>query len=395
MQHNGTDKKPLILVVDDYPENVDVLSIMLRNNNYDVIVASGGNAAFEVLDKSKPDAILLDVMMPVRDGFEVCKTIKQIKEFESTPIIFLTARTDTEDIIKAFDCGGSDYITKPFKKGELLARLKTHLELKRVRTELEEKIRIIDEMNKEKDTYIEYINRELAAAADYVTSLLPKKIENSIIDTDWKFVPSYNIGGDSFGYHWIDENNFAIYLLDVSGHGISASLQSISALNLLKFQILADTDFHNPEEVLRSLNNTFQIKQHNYLYFTIWYGVYNKLNRILKFAGAGHPPALLFSKENGVTSLSSRNIVIGAKKDYEFHSNYCLVPPGAELYVYSDGVYSIVKNGAFVSIEQVSEIISEFHGNGSEIESFYRKLVSINDSEKLPDDFSMLKIIFS
>ncbi|MCP4111115.1 MAG: hybrid sensor histidine kinase/response regulator [Desulfobacteraceae bacterium] len=119
-----------ILIVDDTPKNIQVLGTILKQEGYQINVARSGIQALEMVDKLPPDLILLDVMMPEMDGFETCKRLKSSSLSEDIPIIFLTARTETEDIIKGFELGAIDYITKPFNATELLVRVRTHLDLK-------------------------------------------------------------------------------------------------------------------------------------------------------------------------------------------------------------------------------------------------------------------------
>ena len=107
----------------------------------------------------------------------------------------------------------------------------------------------------------------------------PRSSRRATIRTDWRFVPSAELGGDSFGYHWLDDDHFAFYLLDVSGHGVGSALLSVSAMNALRSQALPQTDFREPGQVLAALNNAFQMDQQNGLFFTIWYGVYHKPTR--------------------------------------------------------------------------------------------------------------------
>ncbi len=126
-------KKPLVLIVDDIPKNLQVLGNLLIKEGYKIAVAISGQQAFAVIDNILPDLILLDIMMPGSDGFEVCKKLKQSDRTKEIPVIFLTAKTETEDIVKAFSIGAVDYVTKPFNLSELLARVYTHLELKRNR----------------------------------------------------------------------------------------------------------------------------------------------------------------------------------------------------------------------------------------------------------------------
>ncbi len=126
-----------ILIVDDTPANLQVLGQILKGNGYAVIAALSGKDALSALQKrSDIDLILLDVMMPEMDGFETCRTIKERIESKLLPVIFLTAKTETADIVEGFQSGGVDYITKPFNSEELLARVRTHVELKKAREEL-------------------------------------------------------------------------------------------------------------------------------------------------------------------------------------------------------------------------------------------------------------------
>ncbi len=124
--------RPLILIIDDVPKNLQVLGSILRNKDYKVAAATGGGQALDMLDKIRPDLILLDIMMPEMDGFEVCERIKARPETAGIPIIFLTAKTETEDIVRGFSVGAVDYVTKPFQAAELMARVRTHLQLKRL-----------------------------------------------------------------------------------------------------------------------------------------------------------------------------------------------------------------------------------------------------------------------
>lgn len=125
-----------ILIVDDLVENIEVLGTLIRKNKYKVAVAMNGEDAIKVTKKILPDLILLDIAMPGKDGFSVCKTLKSDPLTESIPIIFLTAKVESEDVVAGFSIGAVDYITKPFKSAELLMRIKTHLTIKNLQNEL-------------------------------------------------------------------------------------------------------------------------------------------------------------------------------------------------------------------------------------------------------------------
>jgi len=134
-----------ILVVDDHRENLKVVSGYLKDKGYRIALALDGASAFSVLESNKIDLILLDIMMPEMDGFEVCQKLKESEKTKDIPVIFLTAKTDTEDIVKGFQIGGVDYIPKPFKKEELIARVQNHIQIKLLREML--KLRLKETIN--------------------------------------------------------------------------------------------------------------------------------------------------------------------------------------------------------------------------------------------------------
>ncbi|MCP4220713.1 MAG: response regulator [bacterium] len=138
MKDKGKQKKlkRSILIVDDVPKNLQVLVNMLREKDYKISVATDGKKAMDMLKRFLPDLVLLDIMMPHMDGFEVCKALKSDSRTKGIPVIFLSAKTEAEDIVKGFSLGAVDYVTKPFNKAELLARVKTHLELKKAHKEI-------------------------------------------------------------------------------------------------------------------------------------------------------------------------------------------------------------------------------------------------------------------
>ncbi len=154
-----------ILIVDDTPENIDVLNGLL--SNYKRKIAINGERALSIaFSDTPPDLILLDVMMPGMDGFEVCRQLRQNEKTENIPVIFLTAKTAREDIIKGFEVGGQDYISKPFDHHELLQRVNTHLELLDQREQLEKMNEILDKKVKERTLELEESNNRLAEALE-------------------------------------------------------------------------------------------------------------------------------------------------------------------------------------------------------------------------------------
>ncbi|WP_347841250.1 hybrid sensor histidine kinase/response regulator [uncultured Draconibacterium sp.] len=181
MNSNLKETTPTILIVDDNPNNIKIVALILRSLKYKIVIATNGEQAIDLVEQTKPDLILLDVMMPKMDGFEACKIIKSKEENESTPIIFITALNDSESLVKGFQAGGVDYITKPFNKDELVSRVKTHLDLKQTRDSLERTTQHLSELNALKDKMFSVIGHDLRSPLSSVKMTLEflSKITNS------------------------------------------------------------------------------------------------------------------------------------------------------------------------------------------------------------------------
>jgi two-component system, cell cycle response regulator len=167
------NNKPLIMIVDDNPENIKYLAEIVNRNGYDYIMLLNGTQALKSLEIERPDLILLDVMMPDIDGYTVCSQIKKNDEIKDIPIIFITAKTEINDIVKGFEIGGVDYVTKPFNSIVLEARIKTHLELKSSKDELKESINEQKEINERLKKEVERC--EFLANRDALTGIYNRR----------------------------------------------------------------------------------------------------------------------------------------------------------------------------------------------------------------------------
>jgi phosphoserine phosphatase RsbU/P len=233
------------------------------------------------------------------------------------------------------------------------------------------------------------LENELAEAASYVRSLLPSPLFGEI-ETNWCYLPSSLLGGDGFGYHWLDPETLALYLLDVSGHGVGSALLSISVLNVLRTQLLAATDFHDPSAVLEGLNRAFPMARNNEKYFTIWYGVYHQPSRALTYASGGHHAAILVSDQGNRFHLQTAGPVIGLMPDLKYPSAQIKIPSPAEIYLFSDGVYEIARpDGSWLSWEEFCQYLQE---NRPPIEAIVKRMREIHGVEEFEDDFSLLKM---
>ena len=200
---------------------------ILKSKDYEVEFAIEGQTALDWIEKKDFDLVLLDIMMPGIDGFEVCKAIKDNPEKQQLPIIFLTAKTDTESIIKGFETGAVDYVSKPFNKNELLARVSTHLELKRSRDEIKRYARDIENKNKLITYSIQYAQNIQNATLPSPESLKEILPEHFIL-----YKPKDVVSGD---FYWIsqDKGKIIVVSADCTGHGVPGAFMSILGICLL------------------------------------------------------------------------------------------------------------------------------------------------------------------
>ena len=169
-------------------------------------------------------------------------------------------------------------------------------------------------------------------------SLLPAEFTEGPICTEWILLPSNRLGGDAFGYHWLDAHSFAIYLIDVCGHGAAAAMHAVTVIDALRQQALPDAEFRNPAEVLNRLNAMFQMERHGDMSATLWYGVYDLCAAPLFSAPPAARPAFLVPPvRNRAFPLMTKNVVVGVKEDIDFKADSVDVPPDSKLYVFSAG----------------------------------------------------------
>jgi phosphoserine phosphatase RsbU/P len=382
-----------ILIIDDDPTVRMTLSRSLKNQGYDVSVAVDGEAGLQEAMRLRPALIICDWMMPVMDGLEVCRHVKAESSLANTYFILLTARDQVGDIVQGLETGADDFLSKPPDMNELKARVRAGLRLYQANHALQ--------------VQKQYLEAELAQAAEYVRSLLPHPLEGEIT-TNSCFLPSTQLGGDCFDYYWLDSDHLAVYLLDVAGHGVGAALLSVSVLNLLRTkslrgssQMLDTTDFRQPDQVLSALNDHFQMTGHQDMYFTIWYGVYNKTDRKLAYSSGGHPPAVLVqedTKERNITKLKTSGLPIGMLPDITFETDFCDIAPSSRLFLFSDGAYEITQtdDSLWGLDDLINALVSPVEEGGNSLDfALHEAAATAKYGNKFEDDLSLLEISFS
>jgi PAS domain S-box-containing protein len=203
-------KNDLVLIVDDNPSNIQVLATILAEYNYELGIAQNANEVYKFLEENTPVLILLDVEMPDIDGYEVCRTIKEVPQYRDIPIIFLTVKNEMDDIVKGFDLGAVDYMTKPFNRKELISRVRTHITLKQSKDELEKKNQQLEKvleaskiLEQERDRLVHDLRqhrdqleiivaertRELTMSNEKYNNIVESITEGfTVLDDEWKIV---------------------------------------------------------------------------------------------------------------------------------------------------------------------------------------------------------------
>lgn len=397
----SADKKDIkypvtVLLVDDQVIIAEAIRRMLADqDDIHLHYCNEPTNAIQMAAEIKPTVILQDLVMPDIDGLTLVKYFRANPATRDVPLIVLSVKEDPKIKADAFALGANDYAVKLPDKIELLARIRYH---SKAYTHLLERNLAYEQLAESQKT----LKTELAEAAEYVRTLLPEPLDDPI-ETTWRFIPSTQLGGDAFGYHWIDDDNFAIYLLDVCGHGVGAALLSISVMNLLRSQTLPNTNFLDPAEVLSSLNSHFPMEKHNNMFFTMWYGVFNRSRRDIIYSSGGHPPALLITGDDTESiecfELITPGMVIGGMSDSTFVSATCKVKEINKLFVFSDGVYEIIKptGGTFTLKEFVEHIYAFTRKTGDldeDVDHILRFSRSLQGKETFDDDFSLVKVVF-
>lgn len=374
-----------ILVIDDDTAVQELLRRTLKKQGYEVTVASNGEDGVAQAQKLRPALIICDWIMPRLTGIDVCRRVKADPDLSTTQFFLLTSLGSIADRVKGLDAGADDFISKPIELNALQARVRAGLRLHQLGRDLK--------------IAKQSLEAELAEAAEYVQSLLPDPMTEPI-SIEAKFIPSRQLGGDCFDYNWLDADYLAIYLLDVAGHGLRAALPSVAVLNLLRSRTLPNIDYYKPSDVLRALNTTFQMSYQNDKYFTIWYGVYNRISRQLVYASAGHPPAVLISQSPASTAkiqrLKTPGMPVGMFPDAPYVDNCCDVEDLSTLYIFSDGVYEIHQpDGNIWGLDPFIDLLAAYNGaSADQLELVLNYIQKLNAKAVFDDDWSLLKVNF-
>ncbi|MDK2973194.1 MAG: phosphoserine phosphatase RsbU/P [Candidatus Sumerlaeota bacterium] len=334
-----------ILIVEDDWTSREMLRVTLERMGHQVACAENGSEGWDVYADDPFPFVITDWMMPRLSGLDLCKRIRTERRNAYTYLILLTARTDRQSLLEAFEAGADDFLSKPFDPAELLARIRCGERVIQLEEDLANRIHDLAMAN-------ERMTRDLQAAAQIQESLLPAALPDVAgCRFAWKLAPCEELAGDILNVLALDNRYVALYLLDVSGHGVTAALMSVTLSRILSVvpgESLLMTpseseegafDVVPPGEVLARLNSRFQITDSaTCQYFTIVYGVLDLLEGRFRFAQAGHPPLLRHRAGNKPEFLEGAGFPIGFVPETIYEEMTVDLAPGDRLFLYSDGI---------------------------------------------------------
>ena len=357
MKQNEISNPPSILIVDDNVNNLQVLGGFLKSEGMQIEFAINGLSALNWLDKRLFDLILIDIMMPGMDGFDVCSRIKQNPAASEIPIIFITAKTDSESVIRGFELGAVDYITKPFIHSELLARVRTQLNIRKSQEQNQAFLKEIERRNRDINASIDYAKHIQDAVMSRSHNYLQYLQEHFSI-----YLPKDILSGDFFWVYKV-ETKIIIAVMDCTGHGVPGALMSILGIALLNETVLHD-HIIQPNIILESLRSKIimalaQRTGNDHVKDGIEGSVicFDTETKKLQYSGAFNPLIIMCNGE--MTEIKADRFPIGYHDTYEsFTLHELFIERDETIYLFSDGIidqFGGLKDKRFM-LEHLKEI---------------------------------------
>jgi sigma-B regulation protein RsbU (phosphoserine phosphatase) len=344
-----SERIPTVLIVDDDPHARRILAGRLRASGCRVLEAENGQQAIACAKLEKPDLVVVDWMMPGMDGTTVCAEIKADQSLQSMHLIMLTARDDTASVVEALECGADDFVAKPYEPQELIARIGAGLQTRELHRRLESANMRLAEVNANLIEHERVLQEDLTCAAQFMVSTFPVPgILTPGVQVAWRYAPSLALGGDLFNAFPVGDHLVAMYILDMSGHGVGGALRAISFSTILQTEIrnsFGATSFiglswdrHDPTWILTRLDRLLP-RGNDGEHCTIWLGVWDRRTGVLRYGAAGHPGPVLLKADGTVEVLGMPNLPLGYGTEYQGTHALSTFAGGDRLMLYSDGLY--------------------------------------------------------
>jgi sigma-B regulation protein RsbU (phosphoserine phosphatase) len=335
-----------ILIVDDEELNSEGLARLLRRHGYEVTVAPNGRKALELLGQRRFDLVLLDVLMPGMNGLEVLKLLRRVDSPLNLPVIMVTAKGESEDVVESLELGANDHVTKPIDFPVVLARIRTQLALgqavARV-TELERKLaarnRELEQTAAELAETNESVRRDLEAANRFRQAFLPDALAQVPgARLAWIFRPCGRPAGACLNVFRLGDLRLGLCVLDVKGPGVAAALLSVTASHLLaRLSAVPGAAIASPVQVVRELSKQLSGEVAAERTFTLLYGILGLDTREFRFVSAGHPGPVCVPLDAPPVALEGNGLPIGVGQA-NYRDQVARLQPGDRLVLYCDGL---------------------------------------------------------
>ncbi|HVM48471.1 MAG TPA: fused response regulator/phosphatase [Candidatus Acidoferrum sp.] len=311
-----------VLLVDDTKANLDILVEGLKSD-HKLSLALNGDMALQIAGRTPPDLVLLDIVMPGLDGYEVCRRLRQKPETAEVPIMFLSSLEEVQNKTRGFEAGANDYLTKPFDMLEVKARVRSLLKAKAYNDAIKEQI--ASELRVAREIQMGMLPHDFAAVEKAYQIGLSAVLE-----------PAREVGGDLYGLCAAAPDRLVLFLGDVSGKGIPASMFMVRAISLA--QLLA-REIAEPERILARLNNELAADNPSGMFVTFLCGVFEPASGSLALANAGHcRPVLLPNTGAPRWAINNLGTALGFEPGLEFERTQLKLSPGDAVVFYTDGV---------------------------------------------------------
>ena len=398
-----------ILIAEDDFDSRRLLEKTLIKWGYEVVAASDGAEAWQILkSKDSPKLAILDWMMPEMDGLDLVRSIRSNDFPGYVYVILLTAKSEIENIVAGIESGADDYLTKPFSRGELRARLHAGERVLNLEQKLTWQNKELEAANATITRVNERMKKDLEAAAIIQKTLLPDRLPDVAgVNFAWIFKPCDELAGDILDVFKLDDKHIGLYVLDVSGSGVSAALLSVSLSrilshvedqsSLLRKKITNSPKYQlvSPKKVLKQLNRRFTLNLETAQFFTLLYGILDVETYEFRFSSAGHPNPVFLQKQTDPTIIESAGLPIGFCKDFNYKEYSLRMKPGDRLFLYSDGITEAKKSnceqfGAKRLLDALQQSRNEQLKNS--LKSLVKSVEDWCDDAGIDDDISVLAI---
>lgn len=376
-----TANQRTILIVDDEAVNLRFLEIILHKAGYKILKGIDGEEAICIAKEHKPDLIIMDVNMPGINGIEACKILKNDPNFSFTPIILVTSHQETEIEVLGFDSGADEYIIKPPKHPELLARVRAQLRTRDLQHALLQAKKIIQD--------------DLDEVGKIQRSFLPSKFpQHPNIGFGHFYGPCHSAGGDYFDLIEIGQNHWGLLIADVTGHGAPAAV--VMAITHTLMHSFMST-FQYPSTVLKVANEKLNVHLAPTFYVTMFYSVLNLQTMTLRFASAGHEPMILYrAKSKSVEWLKTeQGFPLKLMATDDFDEKEVKIEEGDKVILYTDGMIERRnEQKEFLSNEQIEQWVIQLGDLPAQVfvDSMMEKVKEFNPSKPFEDDVTMFVI---